>query len=179
MPKLFVAIDLPADVLSELLRIQPPAAPDIRLAESSQMHLTLHFIGEAAIDPVDLALRSVLVPSFTLSLDRVGAFPSAGGTTTLWVGAREGRDLLSFHAQVGGALALHGFSLEARKYSPHITVARCEPSAPRSRIDGFLSAHASFSVPSVPVTDWSLYSSSFVDGKPLYCRERSYLLQPG
>ena len=84
MPKLFVALELPAEAVRRLAGIQPPQVPGIRRASPDQMHLTLHFIGEAAIEQVAAPLQEVIVPSFSLDFEGVGHFPSAGGTVTLY-----------------------------------------------------------------------------------------------
>ena len=47
MARLFVALDLPHAVTTKLVAHQPRPCSGIRLIPPSQMHLTLHFIGEA------------------------------------------------------------------------------------------------------------------------------------
>lgn len=57
MPRLFVAVSLPAATTAELALRQPPPMAGIRLVELGQMHLTLHFIGEADIERMGLHSR--------------------------------------------------------------------------------------------------------------------------
>ena len=47
MPRLFVAVDLPRSATAELARILPAPLTGCRRAEPDQMHLTLHYLGEA------------------------------------------------------------------------------------------------------------------------------------
>jgi 2'-5' RNA ligase len=174
MPRMFVAIDLPPAATAELVALQPPPTPGIRLADHRQMHLTLHYIGEADAERMADALGGVAVPSFPLVLQGVGQFPSAGGSITLWAGVRESPELLGLHAAVAAALAGEGFRPEARRYTPHVTLARCEPGVPAGVVDEFLARHEGFSMSGVAVAGFGLYSSVLVRDVPVYRRERSF-----
>jgi len=176
MPKLFVAVDLPAATTAELVLIQPSRTAGVRLAEPGQMHLTLQFLGEADVERPAAALRAVAFPAFSLAFEGVGQFPSAGGTVTLWAGVREDSTLLDLTVAVATALAGEGFRPEARRYTPHITLARCGPEVPGNVVDEFLGRHAAFSLPAVPVVGFGLYSSAFVGENPVYRCECSFPL---
>ncbi|MCE9580952.1 MAG: hypothetical protein K8T20_00395 [Planctomycetes bacterium] len=76
MPKLFVALDLPAAAKAELVRLQPAAAAGIRMTDTSQMHLTLHFIGEGHVERFAAALATVGAPAFGQTIEGVGQFPT-------------------------------------------------------------------------------------------------------
>lgn len=174
MPRLFVAIDLPAAVTAKLARNQPPPMAGVRLVEPGQMHLTLHFIGEADIGRMAAALQTVARPAFSLTLEGVGQFPPVGKAVTLWAGIRDNAELRELHMAVAVALAVEGYRPEARLYSPHITLARCKPEVPAGVVTEFL-AQAAFSL-SVPVTAFGLYSSTLIGDAPVYRRERSFPL---
>jgi 2'-5' RNA ligase len=176
MPKLFVAIDLPADVTEELALLQPPRVAGVRLVRRSQMHLTLHFIGRAGIERMAAALEAVEAPAFRLAFEGVGRFPSAGGAVTLWAGVQESAELLGLHATVAAALATAGLRPEARPYTPHVTLARCGPRAPARLVDEFLAQGEAISLSAVSIAGFSLYSSSLVGDAPVYRRERSFRL---
>ena len=95
MPRVFFAEvwpDAPArDALDALAR-GCAAQTGGRAAVSSNLHLTLAFVGEVAtsrvtaLQPIGLAATAAVLP-FTLTLDQIGAFRSAGiawiGTSTL------------------------------------------------------------------------------------------------
>lgn len=63
MPRLLVAVNLPAATTAELALIQPLPMGGIRLVEPRQMRLTLHFIGEADIERMGAALQAVVAPA--------------------------------------------------------------------------------------------------------------------
>jgi 2'-5' RNA ligase len=177
MPKLFVAIDLPVEATAQLVRLQPPATPGMRVAEPGQMHLTLHFLGEADVERISAALATVDAPAFKQSFAGVGQFPSAGGTTTLWAGVEATFGLLKLRAEVAAALADVGFRPESRPYTPHLTLARCDHGFPSRVIEEFTSTHSGFSLSEVPITAFGLYSSSLVGDVPVYRREKEFPLR--
>jgi 2'-5' RNA ligase len=177
MPRLFVALGLPAAAAAELAVIQLPRVAGVRLAEPGQMHLTLHYLGEANVERMAAALRAVAAPAFPLEIEGVGQFPSAGGALTLWAGLRASVALLGLHAAVADALAAEGFQPEARRYTPHITLARCEPGVPADVVAEFLDRRRAFALPGLPVTEFGLYSSARVGDAPVYRCERSFPLQ--
>lgn len=181
MPKIFVALDLPAELTRQLTALQPPPAPGIRLVEPDQMHLTLHFIGEVEqtlADRMAAVLQTVAVPAFSVVVEGVGEFPSTDGATTLWAGIRENAGLRQLHSAIGQALEHVGFQPEARPYTPHLTLARCASPVPREVVSGFLTQHQDVSLTRVPITHFSLWSSVWQSGVPVYRREREYLLRP-
>ncbi len=171
MTRLFVAIDLSFSVRAELIRIQPAPTAGLRLVSAAQMHLTLHFIGDAQVDPLVKALNSVAGSPLTMVIERVGKFPPGEKANVLWAGVRGDPELIELQAAMGTALAAAGFHVEARPYSPHITLARCGHRVPAEVVDEFLVQHQAFALPPLAVSGFGLYSSTTVDGAPVYRRE--------
>lgn len=144
------------------------------------MHVTLHFLGEAEIELVAAALAEVAIPAFRLDLQGVGQFPSAGGATTLWAGVCGSPEMLLLPAATAAKLMTVGFRLETRPYTPHVTLARCEPSVAASVVYDFLARHQRFSLPSVSVKSLGLFSSTFANNTPVYkCKQSFPLLATG
>lgn len=175
MARLFVAIELPSEVTEALQRFQPSARRGVRLISLDQMHLTLHFIGEADVEPCAAALATVPCPRFELVLEGTGRFPAARGGSTLWVGVRESSKLHELHQAIARALIPCGFTPETRRYSPHITLARCGPETPNPVIDEFMEAGRNLFISGIPVQGFVLFSSDFTPGRsPVYHRERKF-----
>ncbi len=171
MSRLFVAIDLPEPVVTELVAIQPAAKPGLRLTHAAQMHLTLHFLGEADVGAVTSALATVRAPAFALILESVGHFSAADGGTILWVGIQHSDSLTQLHTAVGAALGVTGFRPEARPYRPHLTLARCRSSVPSAVVRDWLRQHDDFHAEAIPVRRITLYSSELQPTGPVYRRE--------
>jgi len=83
--------------------------------------------------------------------------------------------LLELHHEIAFALADVGYQKEERKFSPHITLARCKKGISRPVIDKFLQQKDS-TFPALKITDFALYSSSLTDAAPVYKLERVYPL---
>ena len=143
------------------------------------MHLTLHFLGEAEVDPVAKALTEVAGDSFSLSIAGVGRFPPRGRASVLWAGVTGSAALSRLHTDIGRVLQAGGWPVETRPYHPHITLARCGFRVPPDVVNEFLSRHAKFALPEIRITGFGLYSSANVDGAQVYRREHWIALKDG
>lgn len=175
---MFVAIDLPEIVRAALVEIQPPVQPGVRSVPVSQMHLTLHFLGERPYEPIVAGLSSLVLPQFTLAVDGVGSFSAADGGTILWAGVRGSTELAQLHTAITIALAPSGFRPETRPYHPHLTLARCSPSVSPNTVQTFLNKHQSFQLPAFPIEHITLYSSTLRPEGPTYREELRVALIP-
>jgi 2'-5' RNA ligase len=138
--RLFVALEPPAHVLTELdAAVAPlrPRWPELRWASVDRWHVTLAFLGE--VDEVrlgDLHARLGRAASRHQSLDvrigRGGAFPSVRRARVLCAHIEgEGQamtGLSALAASVAAAARRAGAPPpdEGRRYRPHLTLARCK-----------------------------------------------------
>ncbi len=178
MYRLFVALDLPEDIRGELALISS-GVPGARWLDDEQLHLTLRFIGEVdglLYRDIKKALFDVSAEPFELSLKGVGTFPPRGQPTVLWVGLEKSEALLSLHRKIESILRQIGLEPEARKYSPHITLAYLKD-APMSRLGAFLTEYALFQTAPFEVTEFQLYSSTLTSKGAVYQIEESYSLE--
>jgi 2'-5' RNA ligase len=177
VPRLFVAIDFPDELKAELLRLQPPSGCGVRPTKPEQLHLTLHFLGDAELQPAVDALQTVNSSAFSLAFAGVGKFGSARRETILWAGMVESVELQRLHHEIASALLPTGYQPEPRPFHPHITLARCQPRTPRTVIDEFLTNHAGWHYPEVTVAEIVLYSSVLTPTGSVYRRESTRLLR--
>lgn len=177
MSRLFVAVDLPDACIDQLVRLQPPSVQGLRLTDPAQMHLTLHFLGDADTARIQIALRPIRERSFLLTFDSIGHFPTREGGLIAWVGVRQNPDLLRLHSAIAAALIPEEYHPEERPFLPHITLARTKRGAATSLVKRHLSANANFLLPDQPVTTFALYSSTFDGQRHIYRCEEQYPLQ--
>jgi 2'-5' RNA ligase len=177
VPRLFVAVDLPAEVRESVASLAG-GLPGARWVPSAQLHLTLAFIGEVdgalAADARE-ALRSVDAPAFELSLRGVGHFPPRGAPRVAWAGLRPSEPLAHLQRAVTRALERAGCRLEARKFHAHVTIARLDDPPPR-RMAEWLAAGSMFETGPFVVDEFLLYSSRLGSSGATHSVEEAYPL---
>jgi 2'-5' RNA ligase len=140
--RLFVAIELPADLLARLSDVQHTLQRDTALARlrwvrPEGIHLTLKFLGETpATRQKDIegavARGSTGIAPFELRLGRLGRFGGRGSPRVVWVDlAGDVEPLLRLQSQVEKELAQLRYPPEGRPFSPHLTLARVPPEIAR------------------------------------------------
>jgi 2'-5' RNA ligase len=106
-----------------------PCPAGAQRVPAGQLHLTLHFLGAVPRQRL-LALREALTlpfAPFTLSLGRPAMWP---GQTAVLEPERTPPRLHRLHATAGEALRRLGLPTDARRFRPHVTIARRAGSAP-------------------------------------------------
>ncbi|MGH9687087.1 MAG: RNA 2',3'-cyclic phosphodiesterase [Candidatus Acidiferrales bacterium] len=139
--RLFVALDLPADVrrnVAEVIEQLKPKCRDARWVRVESMHLTLKFIGHAVADgdtqKLD-ELRSALATirsnePIELHLRGIGFFPNERRPRVVWCGIESSPNLAQLAAEIDQVLTPLGIQREKREFVPHLTLARIEPPRP-------------------------------------------------
>ena len=129
----FIAIEIPETIQNQLVRIQGTLRKQIQKAswvKPGNIHLTLKFLGD--VDPEDLesigqAIEEVASRhrSFSLRIGGLGAFPNFARPRVMWTGVKAGGERVSTLAQdINIALSHCGFSVDTKKFNPHLTIAR-------------------------------------------------------
>ena len=175
--RLFTALTLPDDIARPLMLLQA-GVPGARWQKREQLHLTLRFIGEvdgALATMIDDALAMIAAPGFDLELKGVGSF---GGKNPrdLWTGVAPCEPLLRLNRKIESALQRIGLEPEARKYTPHVTLARLKH-APAGAVADYLTDHALYASKPFAVTSFALYSSKLTSDGSIYRIEKEYALK--
>jgi len=96
-----------------------------KLVSSSNLHLTLHFIGNTSLAEMkclDRRARKVNAEPFDLCVDCAGYFKKP---KVLWFGCQATPKVLyDLQGNLGELIAQCAYTPEKRPYSPHVTVAR-------------------------------------------------------
>ncbi|MFX0087387.1 MAG: RNA 2',3'-cyclic phosphodiesterase [Candidatus Hodarchaeota archaeon] len=100
----------------------------VRTVKSSQLHLTLKFLGEISekqLVSVQDSIKEIKFPSFEIALEKFGVFPNINRIRVIWVGISDGNEKLKELAHlIEESLQPLGFFKEKRPFSPHLTLAR-------------------------------------------------------
>jgi RNA 2',3'-cyclic 3'-phosphodiesterase len=136
LPRLFCAVELPADVraraAAHAARLRSSMGDKVRASweREEKMHVTLKFFGD--VDPRRVAqLSDALSRSaarsapFTPRLAGRGVFPSASRPGVLWLGVEDdSSQLSSLQQDIEDECERAGFPRDARRFHPHVTLAR-------------------------------------------------------
>lgn len=103
-----------------------------KAVRTDNLHITLAFIGEVAHSEVErLAELAAALPGegFSMCLDRIGYWRHSG---IVWLGCRQVPEPLDRLVEgLKRGLGRRGYSIDRRRFSPHITLARRAARRPR------------------------------------------------
>lgn len=129
--RLFIAIELPKSFKAEVARIQKEVklrSCGGRFVPADAFHITLHFIGESdelagAVAAMHEAARGMR--PFTLHLGKYASLNHKGESRTSILEVKGQLDeLAALHESLESALYDNGFSRDAKRFTPHITLGR-------------------------------------------------------
>ena len=178
--RLFIAIELPAEIKSALSQLRRDL-PGARWVAAEKIHLTLAFLGEveeAQVAQLAAELARIHLPPFTLALTGPGCFPHRQRPRVLWVGLAPQPLLTQLAAAVQGALLVCGFPLEERPFSAHLTLARLKSPVARE-VGVFLDQSLPEPLPAFAVREFILFESRLNPHGAEHLPLRSFSLATG
>jgi 2'-5' RNA ligase len=128
--RLFTAIDLPEDIVTNLSKLLVRLKPTARINWTSpqNLHITTKFIGEWPDERMpELTTTLHIVPSrpaIPIAIEKLGFFPNPHSPRVFWTGVNAGDALVQLARDTEDALATLGIAKEQRPYLPHLTLAR-------------------------------------------------------
>ena len=170
--RLFVAFNIPANLAREAMACQPSAEENIRLSPMANLHVTLHFLGDANAALVHRALQTIQLDSFVACLNGTGQFSLSGNKKILWLGIDPSDALLSLHDAINKSLLDAGLGLSKQQYQPHLTLARCKSGYSEQSVNHFLNKE--FEPSKFKVNGFSLFNSEVCEGTQVYTCLHSY-----
>ena len=175
MLRLFVAIDIPDGIKSQLTgwRMSMSGA---RWVSPDQMHLTLAFLGEhplSVYDEVCQSLEDIKFSPFDIEFQEVGFFGSKKVPRTLWASVHSSPGLIGLQKSVSKRCQDLGIEIEARKFRPHLTLARLN-GASYEDLGRFLEAGCLARSDSFSVDSFALFSSKLLPRGAVYHIEQTY-----
>ena len=180
--RLFVAIEIPADIRERIADYVSPVRPRLantRWVPPEGSHITLKFLGNIADErrhAIEGALQKVHASRFRLSLQDVGMFPNARSPRVLWVGIDSGPELAALAQEVDAALARLGFERENRPFTPHVTLARFKEGGKKQNVASALpESQPSFGTMTAP--EFHLYESKLSPQGARYSKLASFALK--
>lgn len=176
MPRLFTALELPADIVFSLSLLRG-GLPGARWIDVENYHVTLRFIGDVdqrTADAVADTLVQVSRPSFSVTLDGLGSFGSRK-PHSVWAGITMTPQLCELRSEQERRMQRIGLEPERRKFAPHVTLARLKGSS-AADVANYLSLRGDFRSPPFPVGRFVLLSSRASRGGGPYIVEEAFPL---
>ncbi len=174
----FVGVELPPDIrqrATELVKKLQATEATVRWVESHNLHLTLKFLGDVAMDEsaeiCDVVQAAVEeLPPFDIELFGAGAFPTGDRPRTVWLGVGQGTEqMVELHDQVEQSLLPLGFRKEGRRFRPHITLGRVRHSPEQiAELGQLLQAFTEFSGGIMQVNEVTVFSCQLERTGPTY-----------
>ena len=131
----FLALDLDDSILDAMEDVQghivDPAAK-MRWMSRSNLHVTLHFLGDVADERVaDLCAAMMDVAAqvrpFEFDVRGLAAMPPHGALRMVWAEVADpSGEMGVLHEMLGADLSNLGLRIEQRRFRPHVTLARIQ-----------------------------------------------------
>ncbi|MCK4941094.1 RNA 2',3'-cyclic phosphodiesterase [candidate division WOR-3 bacterium] len=128
----FLAVEVPEHIrkkIDDFIQIEAKRELPIKWVKFDNLHITLKFLGEidekkkVEITPVIREIGKRYSP-FNAQLTGLGCFPNPRNPRVLWLGVKEGSEMLcNIAAEIEKALARFGFK-EEKRFHPHLTIGR-------------------------------------------------------
>lgn len=178
MPRLFTALEIPAEVASALT-LHRGGLVGARWIEPADYHITLRFLGDVdrrMAHDVDEFLGELRSYPFDITLDALGTF---GGDKPRAVFARvqPSPRLSELQADIERLMRRLGLPPEGRKFVPHVTLARLRDASPVD-VAHYLAMHPIIRPISFTARRIVLMSSRDSIGGGPYVVEAAYPLGP-
>lgn len=136
--RLFFAISLSQSIQEKLFAIQKEFFPyqlEVRWTEPFKIHLTLAFLDWQEEEKIKKLFQigqktALSIKPFTITLDKLGAFPSLKNPRVIWVGLKENKKLENLYQNLKENLKKEEFPVESRPFSAHLTLGRVKGKIP-------------------------------------------------
>jgi 2'-5' RNA ligase len=138
--RIFYAVPIPPAAIEQIADVVsavradgvPGGGRDVRWVRLDGLHLTLRFLGPTLDDRIEAATQALRIgaggqAAFDIAIGGGGTFPPGGRPRALWLDVRTGADgLVGLAGEIDRALARAGWSLDAKPFRPHLTLARSD-----------------------------------------------------
>ena len=176
MPRLFTGLEIPK-ALGESLSLLRGGLPGARWIDPENYHVTLRFIGDVDDDlaqEIEWLLGKVRRKDFELRIDGLQSFGGRKPRAVI-AAVAPSQPVMELQAEHERLMRRVGLDPEARKYTPHVTLARLRDTS-SFEVAEYLSTRAAFRSLPFSVSRFVLFSSRASVGGGPYVVEAAYPL---
>ena len=160
----FIAVEIPFN--ERIGDLQRSITGRHKAVERENMHITLKFLGEVSekkIEEIKKVVENCKVSPFKIKLHGVGFFPSEKYIKVVWIGVKNGEEIVGMMKCIDQHLQSMGFKRE-RNYVPHLTVARAKGKISIENIEKFRNSEFG----EVEIKEIKIKKSTLTDKGPIY-----------
>lgn len=176
MKRIFIAVRIePGEELLKMLSAFKTVLKNesIKWAETSNIHITLVFIGETEekrVKEIDTILSKICdgFGSFDLFLCGAGIFRNLSDPRIIWAGINNSNEMVELNRSILVKLLETGTLLEDRPYNPHLTLGRIKRINNISLLPGLLENYRDKELQKIKVSEIILFESILRPEGPLY-----------
>ena len=144
MIRLFIALNIPAEVKDNLLNVcydLSESSDLLKWEKPEKIHLTLKFIGEVEEELVSSIEKEIAFieeyNSFNFNVTKFGFFYRNGLPGILWAGLKTDESFHKLVEQLNDRLSIFSIPVERRKFKPHLTMLRLKNNPGNNFINNF------------------------------------------
>lgn len=167
--RLFIALDF-NELRNDLVKLQNSIDETLaKLKKVEAFHLTLKFLGKVPQEiaqGVEEKLKKVKFTPFSLTLDKIGVFPTENYIRVIWVSAKPQNEVKELQENIENALKEFNFKKDF-KFHPHITLARVKFVNDREKFIKNLK-NIKVEQKTIEVKDFRLVKSTLTPEGPVY-----------
>jgi RNA 2',3'-cyclic 3'-phosphodiesterase len=172
--RLFVAIDLPADLQSlyaEKIQTLADTRADVRWVAPGNLHVAVKFLGEATEEQAArfqarLQRAAAQVPAFPLELEGLAKMPDKGPVRIIMSHViSPDQRITKLHRLIDSAAGGMGLPMDTRVYVPHLTLGRVSTNHKLNRLVRLLEKHDADLMGKFVVENVVLYQSMLGAGE--------------
>jgi 2'-5' RNA ligase len=176
--RLFIAIDLPEEIINYICPIQDSLdKSSAKLTLSKSSHLTLKFLEEVDENKVNSIVKSldeVKFKKFSLETTSIGIFKNWNYINVIWLGLKESTELKQLHEDIEKSLSEFDFKNDF-DFHPHITLARVsyvsDKEALKKNIESIKTEEKVFEI-----KEFALYKSALTPKGPIYTKIKEFTI---
>ena len=166
--RVFISVEIPDEIkgaLQEIQQVFRESGDRVTWVRPQGMHITLKFLGdieEGSIPGIGARMQKAVdgIEPFVIHLVGTGVFPGTKKPRVLWAGIREGaEDLKKIQEDLDPLLSEIGFPMEARPFSPHITMGRIKEIRDPKRFKAWIERHREAEIGSMRAASIHLFQS--------------------
>jgi len=180
MPRLFTGLEIPP-VLRTRLSFLQSGLDTVRWVEPGDFHITLRFIGDVSLNEANAICEVLSSREWQAPEIQLGELKSFGNSkpSSIHASIKENEKLTRLVASHERLMQQLGLPADGRKFTPHVTIARCRAATTPPAVARYLAENGGFSAPTFTPARFVLYSARESTGGGPYKVEEAWEFTPG